>query len=202
VAALASGLTSPLYWECLAVLLALAYLLLAARQNMLCWYCAFASTAIYTVLFRDVNLLMEAALNVYYMAMAVFGWYQWRHGGEHHHGVQIHCLNRLQHTAIVALILVATWVSGLLLSRYSTAAWPYVDSFTTWASVVTTFMVTRKILENWIYWMVIDAVSIPLYIERGLHMTALLFVAYVLIAVVGYINWRRDLQQQHKPAHA
>ena len=204
--ALLNGFANPSLWEGLAVVLAVAYLLLAARENSLCWYCAFVSTAIYTVLFWEVSLLMEAALNVYYMGMAVFGWYQWRRGGEHHQGVQIHCLGLSWHFAIASLILLVTVVSGSLLSRYSDAAWPYVDSFTTWASVITTYMVTRKILENWLYWVLIDAVSIPLYIDRGLTLTAMLYAAYVVIAAMGYLSWRRHFlqqqQQQQQLAHA
>jgi nicotinamide mononucleotide transporter len=84
--------------------------------------------------------------------------------------------------------------SGYLLSEHSHAAWPYVDSFTTWASVISTYLVTRKYLQNWLYWIVIDAVSVPLYIERGLSLTALLFVAYIVIAVVGYFSWRGHLR--------
>ena len=179
------------------MVLAVAYLLLAARENSLCWYFAFGHTAIYTALFWHVSLLMESALNVYYMAMAVFGWYQWRRGGESHRGVEIHCLGLSRHFAIAALILLVTVVSGSLLSHYSDAAWPYVDSFTTWASVITTYMVTRKILENWLYWVLIDAVSIPLYIDRGLTMTTLLYAAYVVIAAMGYLSWRRHFLQQH-----
>lgn len=183
------------------MVLALGYLLLAARENSLCWYFAFISTAIYTVLFWRVSLLMESALNVYYMAMAVFGWYQWRRGGEHHRGVQIHRLGLSRHLAIIALILLVTVVSGALLSHYSDAAWPYVDSFTTWASVITTYMVTRKILENWLYWVLIDAVSIPLYIDRGLTMTAMLYAAYVVIAAMGYLSWRRNFLRQESLIH-
>ena len=91
---------------------------------------------------------------------------------------------------MITAIVVLSSVSGYLLGEHSTAAWPYVDSFTTWASVITTYLVARKYLQNWLYWIVIDAVSVPLYIDRGLNLTALLFVAYVVIAVVGYFKWR------------
>ncbi len=75
------------------------------------------------------------------------------------------------------------------LHRYSEAALPFLDSFTTWGSVLTTWMVARKILENWLYWLVIDSVSIYLYLDRGLHLTALLFAAYLIIALFGYRKW-------------
>jgi len=181
-------------WEAVAVILAIAYLLLAVRENILCWLFAFLSTAIYTVLFWDVSLLMESALNVYYMAMAVYGWYQWTRGGSkvggEQHGLGIQTMSIRQHALVIAAIAILSLGSGYLLGEHSSAAWPYVDSFTTWASVITTYLVTRKYLENWLYWIVIDTVSIPLYIDRGLNLTALLFVAYVVIATLGYFKWR------------
>ena len=190
-------------WEGLAVVLALAYLLLATKENILCWYCALISTAIYTVLFWDVRLLMNSALNIYYMLMAVYGWQQWRFGGADHDGIVIKTLSRNSHLLIFVAIAFMTAASGLLLSQNTDAAWPYVDSFTTWASVITTLMVARKILENWLYWLVIDAVSIPLYIERELYLTAGLFMAYLVIVVVGYVNWRQRYANQAKgPASA
>ena len=181
-------------WEALAVILAITYLLLAVRENVLCWLFAFISTAIYTVLFWDVSLLMDAALNVYYMGMAVFGWFQWTRGGNNqsstNHALAIRSMSKRQHALVIGATVVLSLVSGYLLSENSNAAWPYVDSFTTWASVITTWLVARKYLQNWLYWIVIDSVSVPLYIERGLNLTALLFVAYVVIAIIGYFSWR------------
>jgi nicotinamide mononucleotide transporter len=193
---LASWLGGVSPWESAAVLSALAYLILAARESNWCWCFAFASTAIYSVLFWDVSLLMESALNVYYMAMAVYGWYQWRRGGSDHGGIEIHTLGAGGHGLMIGAILLLSITSGYLLSRYSSAVWPYLDSLTTWASVIATFMVARKILENWLYWIVIDLVSIPLYLNRGLEMTALLFAAYVIIAVLGFFRWRQHYRQQ------
>jgi nicotinamide mononucleotide transporter len=184
--------------EVTAVVFALAYLLLAVRENVLCWLFAFLSTGIYTVLFWDVSLLMESALNVYYMAMAVYGWQQWTRGGTgadgQAHTLDVQSMSTRQHLLVIATIAILTAASGYLLGEHSSAVWPYVDSFTTWASVITTYLVARKYLQNWLYWIVIDSVSIPLYIDRGLHLTALLFVAYVIIAVVGYFKWREHFR--------
>ena len=192
-------------WEMVAVIFAIAYLLLAVRENILCWLFAFMSTAIYTILFWDVSLLMESALNVYYMAMAVYGWHQWTSGGhngdEEPHALAIQLMSGRQHLLVIATIAILTLVSGYLLGEHSSAAWPYVDSFTTWASVITTYLVARKYLQNWLYWIVIDTVSIPLYIDRGLNLTAVLFAAYVVIAVFGYLSWRRHLLENGQ-AHA
>jgi nicotinamide mononucleotide transporter len=186
-------------WEGLAVALAIAYLLLAMRENILCWVCAFASTAIYTVLFWNVNLLMESALNVYYMAMAVYGWHQWQHGSQQGTELPITRWRWPTHIGVWLLIAALTLLSGFLLTGQSTAAWPYVDSFTTWSSVIVTFMVARKVLENWLYWIVIDSISVFLYFERGLALTSLLMAGYTVMAIAGYLYWRRHWLDENEP---
>lgn len=183
-------------WELVAVALAIAYLLLAVRRNGLCWYAAFVSTALYTWLFYDVQLLMESLLNVYYMAMAVYGWWQWRHGGAGDRPLPIQTWPWRRHALAVAAILVVSLVSGALLSRYTEAAWPYLDSLTSWAAVITTFMVAHKILANWGYWMVINSVSIFLFTDRGMYLTALLYVAYLVISLFGWASWYREYRRQ------
>jgi nicotinamide mononucleotide transporter len=190
-------------WEALAVMLAIAYLVLAAREHIACWYAAFISTAIYTTLFWHVSLLMESALNIYYMAMALYGWQQWRGVSSDGSKLAITTWDANRHLTVIASVLALAAVSGALLSSYTAAAWPYLDSFTTWGAVVTTYMVTRKILENWIYWFVLDAVSIPLYLERGLHLTAALFALYLVIVVIGFFSWLRQYgAERHVSARA
>lgn len=185
-------LASVLSLEGLAVVLALAYLLLAARENILCWYCAFASSALYTVIFWDVNLLMESALNVFYVVMAVVGWYEWRYGGAKREGVRIVSLLWRQHLALLALMLGLALCNGWLMHSFTNAAWPFVDSFVTWGSVINTVLVVRKVLENWLYWLLIDGLALYLYVDRGLYLTALLFLLYLGIVVFGYLKWRRE----------
>lgn len=181
-------------WELIAVVLAIAYLLLALKENILCWYAALISTAIYTVLFWNVSLVMDSLLQVYYIAMAVYGWYQWRQP-QGDAPLQISSWKVSRHLQVIGGVILVSLISGYLLNRHTEAAWPYLDSFTTWASVATTYMVTKKILENWLYWIVIDGLSIFLYLDRGLHLTALLFVGYTVIAIFGFYQWRQSHQQ-------
>lgn len=181
-------------WEVLAVVFAIAYLLLAVRENAWCWYAAFVSSIIYTALFWSVSLPMQALLSIYYVGMAIYGWWQWKYGGAGEQGLAITRWGLRQHLITAAVIFFLTIVSGYWLVLNTDAAWPYVDSFLTWASVITTWMVARKILENWLYWIVIDLISAALYLERGLHLTALLFSAYVVIVMFGYLSWRRHLE--------
>ena len=91
--------------ETIAVILGIAYLLFAMRENSLCWYCAFISTGIYIWIFRDVSLYMESALNAYYMVMAVYGWYQWQRGGNNAEGIKLNCWTLKNHVVAIGLIL-------------------------------------------------------------------------------------------------
>lgn len=183
-------------WELLAVVLSVSYLLLAMKENSWCWLCAFISTTIYMVLFWEVSLLMDSALHIYYLLMAVYGWYQWNFRPEAHQSDSLPIRRwPLQYHLYAAVIVIgASLVSGFLLEKNTQAAWPYIDSFTTWGSVLTTYMVAKKILENWLYWIVIDSVAMCVYIERGLYLTATLFLLYVIIVIIGFFNWRRQLQ--------
>jgi len=184
-------------WEAIAVLLGIAYLLLAMREQISCWYAAFASTLIYLFLFWDVNLVMESALQLYYLGMAIYGWWQWQHGSPDNEKLQITRWQPRQHLLAVGTVILISAASGLLLQTYSDAALPFLDSFTTWGAVLTTWMVARKILENWLYWIVIDSVSIFLYLDRELYLTAALFAAYVVIVIFGYREWLKHYRAQY-----
>ncbi|MGI9292309.1 MAG: nicotinamide riboside transporter PnuC [Gammaproteobacteria bacterium] len=179
-------------WEFAAVLLAIAYLLLAIRQNILCWPAAILSCGIYIFLMFSAGLYMESALQVFYIAMAFYGWWSWRHGWSANHELPVSSWPLAFHVPVLAVIALLTWGSGYLLNNYSDASFPYLDSFTTWSAIVTTWMVARKILQNWHYWFVIDSLSVYLYINRDLYLTALLFCIYLILIIVGYRVWKKS----------
>ena len=189
--------------EGVAVVLAVVYLLLASKQSLWCWACALVSSVIYIWICWQAHLFMETWLNVFYAVMAVLGWQQWRSGraGEADGSKPkraIVTMQLWQHGACLALVLVLAFANGLLMQRYTSAAWPFVDSFITWSSVVTTLLVVRKVLENWLYWIVIDGIATVVYFEHGLYLTTLLFAAYVVIVVFGYLQWRREFRAAQK----
>jgi len=175
-------------WEVVAVALGIAYLLLAMKQSLWCWYAAFGSTAIFVWLFWDVSLVMESALNVYYLAMAVYGWWLWRSGAQQQE-LPIQSWGAKQHLLAIGAVIVISLTSGYLLAENTSAALPYLDSFTTWGAVLTTWMVAKKVLENWLYWIVIDGVAIFLYIDRELYLKALLMAVYVVLVIIGWFQW-------------
>lgn len=178
--------------EIIAVVLALAYVVLAMRQNRLCWVAAFVSALLYLLIFAEVKLYMEAGLQVVYAAMAIVGWVFW---GQDKTADALPVTSRSWqfHTAALLGIAIGTWASGSLLAAYTDAARPFVDAGTTVSAIVCTWMVTRKILENWLYWIVINAVSVWLFTDRGLSLTSGLFALYIVLSLAGYLSWRRTL---------
>ena len=186
-------LTSP--WELAAVILALGYLLLAVKRSLWCWACAFVSSAIYVALMFQARLYMQAALNVFYVAMAVYGFYEWQRGRNPEGGVAVLRWPLWAHGIAFAGVAVATVMNGWLLEQHSRAASPYLDSFVTWGSVITTWMVARRIIENWLYWIVVDSVAAYVYFAQELRATGILFLIYIVIVIQGYRVWRRESLQ-------
>jgi len=187
--------------EVVAVIFAILYLLLAIKESIWCWPAALISTLIYVYLFFDVDLYMESLLQIFYIVMAFYGWNQWKASdsdSESEHKLEISCWTLKQHLISFTVIAVLVYISASLLT-HTNAAFPWLDSFTTWSAVIATWMVTKKILENWIYWFVIDSVNIFLYLEKELYLTAILFSLYVILTLVGYEQWRKKAQPLVQP---
>ncbi|MGM0519784.1 MAG: nicotinamide riboside transporter PnuC [Campylobacterota bacterium] len=182
-------------WEAIAMALSIAYLLLAIKQNIWCWVAAFFSTLIYSVIFFDASLLMDSALNIYYLIMAIYGWYSWRYGNRFNNSeLQITSLGILKNIKIILILSIISLLLGYIMATYTNADFAYLDSFTTVFAIFNTYLLAKKVLENWIYWIIIDAISIYIYIEKGLNLTAILFAIYTTLAFVAYLKWEREYE--------
>jgi nicotinamide mononucleotide transporter len=180
-------------WELAAVALAVAYVVLAIRQSLWCWPAAILSAGIYTWLFADGRLYMESLLQLFYVIMAFYGLWQWRQGKRHGHGPLPVSERPLRwHISWIVGLLMVSLVVAFLLSTFTSADQVYLDTLTTVFSFFATFLVARKVLENWLYWIVIDAAYVVLFWSKGFVATALLFALYTLMAVIGYWRWRKD----------
>ena len=179
--------TSIIEW--LGVLTGLLYVILISFKNINAWLFALLSSAIYVYLCFISNLFLETGLQLFYVAMAIFGWLKWKKDNlENERNIikwdyRLHLLNILISGSL-------TFIIGYIFDNFTSQANPYTDAFSTIFSLVATFMVTKKVLENWIYWVFIDAVCIYLFASRGLYLTSLLFVLYTTIAVIGFFQWR------------
>jgi len=187
--------------ELIAMLLSLAYVILVVKESLWCWPAAFISTALYTYIFYDVSLLMDSALNAYYLVMAIYGYWQWSNAKKPLSSVNIMTDLAIDswtlslHIKICLSLSILSVGLGYVMSNYTHADFAYLDTFTTVFALFATYLVTQKVLENWLYWIVIDVVSIYLYIQKGLIPTAILFIIMVGIAIYGYLKWLKLYKQ-------
>jgi nicotinamide mononucleotide transporter len=191
---------TPLEW--VAVALALGYLVLAIRQNAWCWPFAIASGSLYLVLFARTGLLMQAALQVFYIVMALYGWRAWR-GTRRQPPASVQRWPVGRHVWMLVAIALLTWGNVTMLDgdgRDLRVAW--ADAFVAWGSVLATLLTARKVLENWLYWIALDVVAAALYAAQGLHATAGLFVLYAALATHGYRRWAREAGTTARPRPA
>ena len=182
--------------ELLAAALALIYVPLAIGQRLSCWLAAFLSSILYVWVFFTARLYMESLLNAFFAAMAVYGFWQWRRRA----GRAVIAVNRwpIKRFALALLgIAAAAAVNSFFLERFTPAVNPFIDSMVTWSSVFATFLVARKVYENWHWWVVIDSVSLCLYFTRHLYLTMLLYGLYVILSLIGMREWRRSLAPAH-----
>jgi len=182
--------------EVVAVIAAIAYLVLAIRQQIACWFFAAISTAIYVWLFIEAKLYMESLLNFFYLVMAAYGWHVWTSGRQDGENRPVVVWSVRTHAIAIMAIVIVSAASGYIFSERTDAAFPYIDSLTTWSAIWATFLVARKVLENWWYWLVIDVASIVIYWSRDLQLTSLLFAAYVIMIPFGLISWSRSMREQ------
>ena len=185
------NLINPILMEITAVLFAIIYLLLAVKQDVRCWYAAIFSSFLYFFIMMSANLYMEAYLQIFYIFMAIYGWFQWNKISEDKSKFIVRTWSIKQHLIVVSSVISLAYISGSLLNIYTEAALPFIDALTTWGAIIATYMVAKKLLENWIYWFVIDSISVLLFMSRGLYLTSVLFFVYLIIIYFGYKSWTK-----------
>ena len=170
---------------------------LAAKQHILNWPISIISVLIYAYIFYHSRLYGDAVLQVYFLATAGYGWYFWsRRTGQE--DVPVRRFSSKQILLTLFVIALLTLLIGGLLSYFTNSDVPYIDAFCTSMSFVAQFLMTRKILQNWLLWVVVDICYIPLYIHKNLLLTAVLYLAFAIIAWKGYCAWRASYQGQQK----
>lgn len=202
--------------ELIAVIASLAYVVLAGKSNIWCWPAAFIASGLYCYIFLNVNLFMDSALQVYYIAMAVYGWLQWRQiaisldddegtpviHDEHPNDVApIVSWPLFRHLKMISALSLVSLVLGYVMENYTQADFAYLDTFTTVFSVYATYLIAIRLLETWLYWVVIDIAGLYIYSEKSLNLTMLLFAGYTVLAAWAYWQWRTLYQQQQQAGY-
>ena len=181
--------------EWLAVITGVSYVIFATKRMIICWLFGIVSAALYVYICYDFELYLESYLQIFYVFMALYGWWKWNSDAS---GKKIKRWNLNRHILTVFACSIVSISIGYFFQNYTDQANPYIDAFTTCFSLVATYMVTTKILENWIYWVFIDIGLIALYSSRGLQLTGILYLIYTALAVVGFVTWYKQWKLQTK----
>lgn len=187
-------LTQQTFWEVIAVILGLAYVFLIARENIWGWPAAFISTAIYTAIFWDKQLPMQAFLNAYYLLMAVYGFTIWYRGSAKSSAnaqLKIRSLATKYLIGFYALGLLITWLIASYLAANEFSKSPYLDSGIMAFSLLNTYLMAKKYIQNWHNWALINLASAILYSQAELYLTAAMHASFLILAVYGYLNWKK-----------
>lgn len=192
-----NGILNLGWLEGFGVFFGILYIYFAAKEMIWCWYASLISVSIYLVICYQVQLYAEMGLNVYYLGTTIYGWWHWRNPKRTEKELPISKMKIREHVLFIIAGILLTVALAYFLEENTNAKLPYLDSFTTIFSVFTTILVTRKVLENWLYWIVIDAVGAYIFFHRELYLTSLLFAAYTVIAIAGYYNWRKLYQTKY-----
>jgi len=176
------------WWEVPAVITALLYILLAARRNRWCFLYGFISSLIYVYLTLRLKLYFDSFINIYYLGMSVYGWIDWSKSDPSKE-LQVKRLGWKKFSLYAIAIGFISLFVGYWAAHYTDNSLPYWDAFTTVASLLATYWVVKRYIENWLIWIVVDLLSTFIYFFKGLPLTSALFLLYTFMAVFGYYKW-------------
>jgi nicotinamide mononucleotide transporter len=183
-------------WEVLAVITGIISVYLSTRENIWSWPTALVNVTLYFVVFFEAKLYADMGLQVVYFVLSLYGWYEWLYGGENRTELHVSRTPRALGVRLLLIGVACAATLGTLLARFTDAALPYVDSATTSTSLVAQWMMTRKILENWAVWAVVDVVYVGMFLFKRLYLTAGLYTVFLVLAIMGYVQWKRSLLQR------
>jgi nicotinamide mononucleotide transporter len=179
--------------EIIAAILGVANIALLVRRSIWNYPFGIASVAFYVIVFRDSLLYSDALLQVFFFVVQIYGWWNWYHARDAEGLAKVEILPSRTRAAWLGVIVVATLAEGWYLARYTSDVAPWMDANTTAVSVVAQYLLSIRKIENWILWVATDVVQIGLYAWKDLYPTTLLYAIYLILSVVGFLEWRRQL---------
>ncbi|TWI99448.1 nicotinamide mononucleotide transporter [Mucilaginibacter frigoritolerans] len=181
--------------EIVGVITGLLCVYLAAKNKILNWPFAIISVGTYIFIFFNSHLYADMGLQVYFMAMNIYGWYYWSHKPVNEKKTPVVLMTQKEIILSIIAVVIFTFFLGTVL-KYTPASYPYIDSFCAACSLIAQVLLARKVLENWLIWVFVDVIYVGVYIFKGLDLTALMYAIYVAIALMGYIDWKKDYKKQ------
>jgi nicotinamide mononucleotide transporter len=184
--------------EIVAAVFGVVSVFLSVRQNIWSWPTAIVNVGLYIIVFYHSKLYADTGLQVIYVVLNAYGWYHWLYGGKNHTALVVTRTSARLAALLVGIVAAGTVVIGGLLWRNTDAALPWVDAMTTSTSLVAQWMMTRKLLENWLIWVGVDVIYIGMYIYKSLYVTSALYLVFLILSALGFVQWRRSLVERER----
>lgn len=178
--------------EFVAALFGVVSVYLSTRENIWSWPTAIVNVLVYALVFYRARLYADMGLQFIYAGISVYGWYHWLHGGADRGVLKVSRMTRATAILVVGIGAPGSLLLGLLLHSYTDAALPYLDATLSVTSLLAQWLMSRKILENWLIWVVLDVAYVGMFMYKGLYLTAGLYAVFLVLATRGYFDWRRS----------
>ena len=182
--------------EVIGVISGIAGVWLAARQHIWTWPVSVVSVTAYVFVFYEARLYADMGLNAFYIITSFYGWYEWLYGGKGHSERKVSRSGRKELLVLLVLVVLFTAGLGYFLNNYTNADLSYTDSATTAASLMAYWLMAKKRLENWIVWLAVDVVYVGVFLYKELYLTAFLYFVFLILATMGYLDWKRDMEKE------
>jgi nicotinamide mononucleotide transporter len=164
------------------------------RQNIWCWYFGLLQVTLYCFVFYTSKLYSDMILHVIYIFLQVFGWYNWKYGGTNKSTLRVTLLTNT--IFWIGLTVIATLFTGYVMQTRTDASYPYEDAFIMIASLVAQYLMIKKILQSWMFWIIVDVVAIIIYAYKDLYFTTVLYVLFLVMAIIGYLEWKKAYNEE------
>ena len=175
--------------EILATLLGIANIILLVRRSIWNYPFGIAMVALYADIFFTAKLYSDALLQLFFFAIQVYGWWAWWRAGGGEHKVEVERLTGAARTAWIAMIALTSFAWGTMMHAYTDASFPWWDATVAMASIAAQILLARRMIENWVLWIAVDAMAIGLYLTKGLTLTAGLYFVFLLLCIFGLREW-------------
>ena len=182
--------------EVLATIFGFICVWLTIKQNIWCWPAGLVQVSLYIFVFYQARLYSDMGLHVIYVFMQFFGWYYWMYGGEDRGKAKVTRLSPRARAAWSTTALVGTALLGFFMHNYTNADLPYWDAATTVLSLIAQWLMAKKILESFMIWITVDVLCVGIYSVKELYPTTGLYLAFLVMATMGYLEWRKSWLQQ------
>lgn len=166
------------------------------KENIWCWYFGLIQVTVFCFVFYTAKLYSDMILHVIYIFLQIYGWYNWKYGGNNQS--TLHITLAKNKWLWTSLTIILSFFLGYIMETKTDASYPYPDAFITIASLAAQYLLIKKVLASWLFWIVVDVVAITVYFYKGLYFTTILYLLFLVMAIIGYLEWKKAYKEELK----